>query len=237
MIYRELNLPTNVAKYCLEQSLVNELAIYLALKAKYCRRVAKSDIDYAYLTEVTGLSEYTAKKCIATLISIHWITEQPFHLYFKSFRLIGIRLGLSRSRIHKVDIQNDLPHLKELLFTLAMIWLIRFRKYARRTRLRCRNAISMTGVLQSYDDTTLSVRLIAELLNLSPSKVHRLKTSAKRLGFLIVEPNFVGVNKKVREWIGYTIPSLNRAMANLRYLRITDDIFPQIDTKMPFLIK
>lgn len=89
-----------------------------------------------------------------------------------------------KGKIHKICIKTDLPRLQELLFTLAVMYLINYRKYVARKKHAGNNLFAADAQVQNYKSTTLSVRLLARLIGISTQTVHRLKKSCAKLGFM-----------------------------------------------------
>jgi hypothetical protein len=233
----ELNLPLNFARYVLTEGYENELRVFMALKGMYDRKVVRSQIDYESVSSLTGLSESTIRRAIDNIVKMEWAVQQKVNLYFKSFGTICRNKGIALGRIHRVNIKQDLPTLTELLFTLALVWLIRFRAYVRRNKSRSYNGVPKHNPLQQFKSTTLSVRYLGRLLGLSPSKVHRLKHRAKSLGFIGIQANYAWIEGITEQWLCYEIPEMAKMAMKRLILRVTDDIHANIDTKSCFFHK
>lgn len=232
MQHRELNIPLSLTKHILSDNRESQFKVYLALKGVYGSHVKK--IDYTKIAMLCGFSsEETVSYHIKKLLQYNWVGQHEGQLFLRPISYLCDVYNAEGGKVHKIDLITQLPYLQELLFSMSLKKLIIYRKYVGRKIRRCEQAYKYDYKIQDYKTSTMSVRLIATLLNLSVNKVHRLKMKAIEAGYLERDKNARQILASELSYLFFNHrEKVYKTKGGSWIVNLTDDLYPFINTKM-----
>lgn len=233
MEHIELNIPLSLTKHILSEKKVPQFRVWLALKAVYGSHVQYEEIDKRKVADLCGFKkEQTVDYHLEKLLDWNWVGDNNGLYFLRPLSYLCHIYKVRGGKVHKIDLTTQLPNLAELLFSMCLAYIINFRKYVGRKLGRYEQAIIEGYKMQEYKATTLSVRLIAKLLNLSANMVHRLKIAAIDIGYL-------DRTKHNRMLFDYQVAYMLEKYPQQVYCKdgawranLTDNLFPRINTKI-----
>lgn len=217
----------------MKEKKVSSFRVWLAMKGKYGPFVRVEDFDVDAIVSLCGFkNSSTVYYHLKKLLKWNWVGKGNGKYFLRPMSFLCDKYNIRSGKVHKVDLLKQLSDIKELLFAMSVKGLIIYRKFVGRKIRRYEQADETVYKLQDYKPSTLSVRLLAQLLGLSVNMVHRLKHRCMDLGYMTREKN----SRLVQEFERALLHELHfeklfTELGDLK-IRLADDLFPNINTRV-----
>lgn len=186
MKHDTLKIPFCLARHLLREKRHPQLRVWLAMKSVHGSWCRKDELDKQKIASLCGFSTTkTVDYHLDKLLEWNWVGRCERNYYFRGIGFLLNIHGYKRGNYkgYHVDIKRELTALQEVLFTVAIKHLIRWRRFK---GVDLGTLKQVNRQLQQYQLTSLAVRLLSKMIGISTNMVHRLKQSCKHLGYLLI---------------------------------------------------
>lgn len=232
MRLKTLNIPVEVLEHVLKNRETSHFKVYLAMRALYESYIYKKDVDYQALCDLTGFSSIkTVKKHIQTCLKENLIGENDHSYFLRSTKYLKQKYGVESRTNYKIDLTSELPNLDEMSFAVVVSHLVKRRKRkGSNTRGQKQIHYYELGEGEKYTAHTLSLRFLAQRFGVSHTMIHRWKTKAIKLGYIIRKKCSHYVSKAEHAFLYAFKETYDRLFTHKHkvYLRLTDEIYGKV---------